>query len=479
MEFLFIQVDGNMNNSIADGIRTFSYMLLSEDFSVLAYKSVAINSGTSVTDRYFMGKEDLPFNRQYGQLKDVLTVPERIVFGYGVGYSVCALERACERFKLPSLDVTMFDIQRLYRLLYPSAHKPTLHEAAETLGVTCKDMPDFDHKVQLAAAVMQSICSEWHITLPQCIQKYRSQAMGYTKRYMPYWYADVERGATLKSSSVGSFKVRVDFPVISFQKKMGSLREDGYHDSVVLYYDHTLRKWFQDRHPHRAAKALPDSLIADSFPAARADGRRMIENTAAWFTNVPSPMKTNDYIVSYEFLGSIKNGMLQFDFHPNALHEIERRNRYARMLKERGVDPADAIKRYYTAQTFEKAMRRNKKWEYGDKTPTISLPAPPEMSFSAFADDEIYLPRVYENLLTGKIDGYRVTACPSEHLAFAQGKNVEAIENRKNVPQDIKLIVADENGAEYGMVAFLGRVHCTLFDADYVLPLLAMKQLKA
>lgn len=123
MEYLFFDME------CADGTHacSFGYVITNSRFVITRDDDILINPhcefrlGKSPKDpyiklayppkRFYKSKS---FGALYEEIKEVLTRPDTIIFGHAVASDYEFLDIACDRYKKPRFDITIYDTQKIY-----------------------------------------------------------------------------------------------------------------------------------------------------------------------------------------------------------------------------------------------------------------------------------------------------------------------------------------------------------------------------
>ncbi|MCH5156440.1 MAG: hypothetical protein J1G02_01020 [Clostridiales bacterium] len=474
MQYVFIDTEGSVN--VKSGLKTFGFVVTDENFAILREKEVYIDLNRDGSRHVNSDiKSERHFNTVYCILRDYLTAQDSYVIGFSVYNDVKNIDQACERYKTPPLSFDFFDVQGLYKRLFPDTKQFTLASCVQALGIDS----EFKYHLSLEDAratmkLMQEICKRHNMTVAQFIEQY-PEFTGHTQMYMAkFQVADITH--TIEHSSAELFKIRLDFPLLCFKKKIGALLDNGSRDGVCYYYDVAMDKLYPDRHPHKAAKVQEFTPVYAQLGRLKALGMRKLRKEASTFYYATEPLTVKRFFVSYECVGSINDGTLTILFGNDYLTRISNKNKYVDMLSRNEVNPYNIIQTFYNAESFEQTMRKNAKWNYGDKDPAIVLDAVCVEEVQLQQEDRLYLPRAYAGVLTGKFGNNEIIACLNEHRQFASAQKVLDIDSLHLDDKCIKLIVKDANGV-YGYIPTTRKVQFPMFDCVYELPFIVRRRM--
>lgn len=476
MKYVFIDTEGGVN--VESGLKTFGFVVMSEEFITLQKQEVYIGMNVDGSKREDGEiKSELQFIQMYDTIADCLTNQDSYVIGFDVLHDVQNINQACERYKTPPLTFDFFDVQKLYQHLFPKSNQPRLEQCVNALGITEQfQYHTSESDAYATAKVMQKLCERTNMTVGQLIEQY-PQFGGHAETYMASYWAE-GKARTMQNSSVDLFKIRLDFPLLYFKKKIGAIREDGIRDGVCIFYDVLLDKLFKDRHPHKdsVTQVREFSPLFSQLGKLIGQGKARLRERERAFYEAQEPLIIRKYFVSYECVGTINNCLLSIRHGNKYLKQVSDENKYVKMVLESKVDPNQMIRRFYTGETFEQTMRKNAKWNYGDKNNEIVLDDVPAEEVQLLDGDAMYLPRAYAGVLTGKFSDNDIVACSKEHMDFASAQHVVDIESLNLADKSIKLVVQNTDGV-FGFIPTIHKVKFPMFNCTYELPLLIKRQL--
>ncbi len=150
MNYLFFDIEcANCDNGNGK-ICSFGYVLTDERFNIIEYTDLIMDPKAKFKLRGYGNKhyielaypEDVflaspPFTYYYERIKSMLTAPDTLIFGYAPENDAAFLRSEFERFSLPEVDFTFYDVQRLFRKIVPSEDKNlcSLSNACEELSI--------------------------------------------------------------------------------------------------------------------------------------------------------------------------------------------------------------------------------------------------------------------------------------------------------------------------------------------------------
>lgn len=159
----------------------FGYVITDENFNVTEKECYTINpekpfkliGRENREDCILFFPEEEYYNSPifpafYGKIKNLVSMPETIIFGHAMRSDAIFLRDACKRYKLPSLNFDFIDSQVLYKE-FSGIHKDISLENAET--VLNLDKPQFHHKSDddalLTIELVEKICKELNVSISE------------------------------------------------------------------------------------------------------------------------------------------------------------------------------------------------------------------------------------------------------------------------------------------------------------------------
>lgn len=159
----------------------FGYVITDENFNVTKKECYTINPEKPFNligrenreDCILFFPEEEYYNSPifpafYCKIKNLVSMPETIIFGHAMRSDAIFLRDACKRYKLPSLNFDFIDSQVLYKE-FSGIHKDISLENAET--VLDLDKPQFHHKSDddalLTIELVEKICKELNVSISE------------------------------------------------------------------------------------------------------------------------------------------------------------------------------------------------------------------------------------------------------------------------------------------------------------------------
>lgn len=159
----------------------FGYVITDKNFNVTKKECYTINPEKpfNLTGRanredcvlFFSEKKyyDSPiFPAFYDKIRNLISMPETIIFGHAMKSDAIFLRTACKRYKLSPLNFEFIDSQMLYKE-FSGIHKDISLENAET--VLDLDKPQFHHKSDedalLTIELVEKICEKLNVNISE------------------------------------------------------------------------------------------------------------------------------------------------------------------------------------------------------------------------------------------------------------------------------------------------------------------------
>ena len=165
-------------------ICSIGVVIADEQFNILSRENIWINPKTkynlngtraNVGIDLHLDKELLDaspdFKEVYPKISALLTDPQYVVLGHAVDSDVRMLNKACERYRLPSINFEFICSQLLYRLYKDEKEVKGLSKIADELGVTfCQHNSEEDAYVSMLT--LKYLVSDSGLTVDQLLEKY-------------------------------------------------------------------------------------------------------------------------------------------------------------------------------------------------------------------------------------------------------------------------------------------------------------------
>ena len=184
MKFLAFDIEA-ANGYMLSSICSVGVVIADEQFNVLSRENIWINPKTKYNlngtranvgidlhlDKALLSASP-DFAKVYPRLKSLLTDPQYVVFGHAVDSDVRMLNKACERYRLPSIDFEFVCSQLLYRLYKGEKEIKALHKIADELGVTFQQHKS-EEDAYVSMLTMKYLVESSGLTVDELLDKYR------------------------------------------------------------------------------------------------------------------------------------------------------------------------------------------------------------------------------------------------------------------------------------------------------------------
>lgn len=145
---------------------SFGYVITDPDFSIIEKKDILINPASKFHIKgyieLFYPKETYlnspKFDKHYPEIKALLTAPERRLFGFSALNDMHYLNADCRRYGLPSIDMKVYDVQRLHYELSGDENMSGLDKLIKHYELEDKFLHKSDDDAELSMRVLEAIC---------------------------------------------------------------------------------------------------------------------------------------------------------------------------------------------------------------------------------------------------------------------------------------------------------------------------------
>ena len=186
MEYIFFDIECANCFHGHGKICSFGYVITDESFNVISKNDILMNPhsrfhlyGHGNHPGITLGYDEKTFNaspsfpRHYKKIRELLTKPERLVFGFSVISDAGYIKSECERYHKEIFDYSFIDIQRIYTDLRELENTPSLIKCAHEYGVMeSQDVHKSDDDSYFTMRVLKGMCEETGLTPSQLIGKY-------------------------------------------------------------------------------------------------------------------------------------------------------------------------------------------------------------------------------------------------------------------------------------------------------------------
>lgn len=148
MKYLAFDIEA-ANGYMLSSICSVGVVIADEHFNIISRENIWINPKTKYNlngtranvgidlhlDKHLLDASP-DFSQVYGRINALLTDPQYLVLGHAVDADVRMLNKACERYRLPSINFNFICSQLLYKLYKDDKEVKALSKIADDLGVT-------------------------------------------------------------------------------------------------------------------------------------------------------------------------------------------------------------------------------------------------------------------------------------------------------------------------------------------------------
>ena len=111
------------------------------------------------------------FSKVYARIAAMLTDPQYVVLGHAVDSDVRMLNKACERYRLPSINFEFICSQLLYRLYKEEKEVKALNKIADELGVTFQQH-NSEEDAYVSLLTLKYLVEDSGLTVEELLTKY-------------------------------------------------------------------------------------------------------------------------------------------------------------------------------------------------------------------------------------------------------------------------------------------------------------------
>ena len=174
MNFVFYDVECANCFEGKGKLCSFGYVITDEDFNVIKKEDILIDPNCEfqsfVLKHVIKYKEDdfmdkPRFNMVYKTIKDLLTNPSNISFGFDVSNDLKYINDDCLRYKLPLIKTTSYDIQAFYEMYVGNKEKKSLGGLASLFSIDLSSLSEHNScdDAMMTMLIMKEIASKLNI----------------------------------------------------------------------------------------------------------------------------------------------------------------------------------------------------------------------------------------------------------------------------------------------------------------------------
>lgn len=186
MEYIFFDIECANCFHGRGKICSFGYVITDESFNVISKNDILMNPHSrfhlyghgnhpgivlGYDERTFNSSPDFP--KHYKKIRELLTNPERIVFGFSVMSDAGYIKSECERYHKEIFDYKFIDIQRIFTEYKGLDNTPSLIKCANEYGVLeTQEVHKSDDDSYFTMRVLKGLCEETGLSVTELIEKY-------------------------------------------------------------------------------------------------------------------------------------------------------------------------------------------------------------------------------------------------------------------------------------------------------------------
>ncbi len=265
MEYLIIDTESCTGKTDDGSLCSFGYVISDENLNVIKREDIIFNP---LPKRFFVGdKKNFKrtgiffaytknqfraakrFSEEYEKIKNLFK--NRTVLGFSMSNDIKYLNDACNKYNLPLIEYEFYDIQYVYKLLFPA-------QTATGLKTLCEKYNNeflahrSDEDALASLNLLKSVLHSENLTFQSGIDKYgvkcgKNLSDGY---YLNYSDAVIKRQFGLKITRKASNAVYADFlkklpqkknkPKVAFSHKLEKEDIDYLRTLILLIYNNDM-----------------------------------------------------------------------------------------------------------------------------------------------------------------------------------------------------------------------------------------------
>ena len=442
MKYIFIDTE---HDTIRKSIYSLGYYITDENFNEIDKENILLDTNKDLREIRKGFKKDLPFYQAYDKIANLLQDQNSLLVGWAAENDVIIILEECRRTVVPPLDFKIFDFQRAHKKV--SGRDYTLEDAVKEYQI--KDHFEFHNSLDDAkatCAVVREFCKENKINFMDFVKSNEAAFLA-IKKGQRQWQNE-DKKETYEKNKAALFSVSLDLPVIKIIKNMGVINENLQRDGVALYYNILMKKCFYDgEHPWKIASAIHSYLNGHRIYKdvnVKKEMWKSIEKKYSKFYKSKGNVRLFEQIVSFDFCISCKDEKCEVVFSKKTIREHLQKKTLIDSLEEKDVDRIkDFIIEEYYQEKFVEEVLKGRKWCFGEKEKNIAFDNINTYDYQDIIEkDEIYLPRLFWYVLTGKTEKCKYIACRKDLIEYAKADKV--IEIEQNDENNYELIIMND-----------------------------------
>lgn len=174
MNFVFYDVEcANCYNGKGK-LCSFGYVITDQNFKIIKKDDILIDPNCdfqpfvlkhviNYREEEFIDKPR--FNMVYNFIKELLTNPNNISFGFDVSNDLKYINDDCIRYKLPLIRATSYDIQAFYEMYVGNKEKKSLGGLANLFGIDLSSLAEHNSRddAMMTMLVMKEIANKLNV----------------------------------------------------------------------------------------------------------------------------------------------------------------------------------------------------------------------------------------------------------------------------------------------------------------------------
>ena len=186
MEYIFFDIECANCFHGRGKICSFGYVITDEQFNVISKNDILVNPHSrfhlyghgnhpgivlGYDEKTFKSSPDFP--KHYKKIRELLTKPGRLAFGFSVMSDAGYIKSECERYHKEIFDYKFIDIQRIFTDYKELENTPSLIKCAHEYGVSeTQEVHKSDDDSYFTMRVLKGLCEETGLSVSELIEKY-------------------------------------------------------------------------------------------------------------------------------------------------------------------------------------------------------------------------------------------------------------------------------------------------------------------
>ena len=186
MEYIFFDIECANCFHGRGKICSFGYVITDESFNVISKNDILMNPhsrfhlyGHGNHPGIVLGYDEKTFNsspdfpKHYKKIRELLTKPNTLVFGFSVMSDAGYIKSECERYHKEIFDYKFIDIQRIFTDYKRLDNTPSLIKCANEYGVSeTQEVHKSDDDSYFTMRVLKGLCQDAGLSVSELIEKY-------------------------------------------------------------------------------------------------------------------------------------------------------------------------------------------------------------------------------------------------------------------------------------------------------------------